>query len=176
MFSSFPSTATLNWATPTGGQNRRHARKSNMAKKWNKAGLPDGFFSNQKFKFEGLRLENVDIVYGHLEYFTDRGIFYGYLVHFVYIWYIFPVLVTCTKKNLATLKLKQEDPSEEIEMNIPSKCFSSVSQFWPLSGESGRYRGISWLFHWSQSYKSWVTTPALQKIYNATYSLVHIEN
>jgi hypothetical protein len=39
------------------------------------AGLPDGFFSNQKFQFgqilEGLRWENVDIFYGHLGYFTD---------------------------------------------------------------------------------------------------------
>jgi hypothetical protein len=26
-----------------------------------------------------------------------------YKVHFVFIWYIFPVLVSCTKKNLATL-------------------------------------------------------------------------
>jgi hypothetical protein len=37
--------------------------------------LPDGFFSNQKsqfgFNLEGLRLENVDIFHGHLEYFTD---------------------------------------------------------------------------------------------------------
>jgi hypothetical protein len=31
------------------------------------------------------------------------GIFYEILVHFVLIWYIFPVLVYCTKKNLATL-------------------------------------------------------------------------
>jgi hypothetical protein len=31
------------------------------------------------------------------------GIFYVRLVHFVLIWYIFPVLVSCTKKNLATL-------------------------------------------------------------------------
>jgi hypothetical protein len=40
-------------------------------------GLPDGLFSNQKsqfwIKFEGLRLENVDIFYGHLDYF------YGHL-------------------------------------------------------------------------------------------------
>jgi hypothetical protein len=38
-------------------------------------GLPDGFFSNQKSQFgqilEGLRLENMDIFYGHLEYSTD---------------------------------------------------------------------------------------------------------
>jgi hypothetical protein len=37
--------------------------------------LPDGLFSNQKFKFglilEGLRWENVDIFYGDLEYSTD---------------------------------------------------------------------------------------------------------
>jgi hypothetical protein len=31
------------------------------------------------------------------------GIFYSLLVHLVAIWYIFPVLVCCTEKNLATL-------------------------------------------------------------------------
>jgi hypothetical protein len=31
------------------------------------------------------------------------GILYDHLVHFVFIWYIFPVLVSCTMKNLATL-------------------------------------------------------------------------
>jgi hypothetical protein len=31
------------------------------------------------------------------------GNFYVHLVHFVLIWYIFPVLVSRTKKNLATL-------------------------------------------------------------------------
>jgi nitrogen fixation/metabolism regulation signal transduction histidine kinase len=31
------------------------------------------------------------------------GIVYDHLVHFVSIWYVFPVLVSCTKKNLATL-------------------------------------------------------------------------
>jgi hypothetical protein len=36
------------------------------------------------------------------------GILYGHLVHFVFIWYIFPVLVSCTKKNLATLILTTE--------------------------------------------------------------------
>jgi hypothetical protein len=40
---------------------------------------------------------------------VDVGIFYGHLAYFVAIWYIFgnlyvfPVLVCCTKKNLATL-------------------------------------------------------------------------
>jgi hypothetical protein len=31
------------------------------------------------------------------------GIFNDHLVHFEFIWYIFPFLVSCTKKNLATL-------------------------------------------------------------------------
>jgi hypothetical protein len=39
------------------------------------AGLPDGLFPNQKSIFgkilEGLRWEVVNIIYGHLEYFTD---------------------------------------------------------------------------------------------------------
>jgi hypothetical protein len=37
--------------------------------------MPDGFFSNPKYQLgyilEGLRLENVAIFYGRLEYFTD---------------------------------------------------------------------------------------------------------
>jgi hypothetical protein len=56
------------------------------------------------------------IFYGHLIYITAIGIFYGHLVYFMAIWYILwhfryilwsfgillPVLVCCTKKNLAT--------------------------------------------------------------------------
>jgi hypothetical protein len=38
-------------------------------------GLPDGSFSNQKSQFgnilEGLRLKNVHLFYGHLEYFIE---------------------------------------------------------------------------------------------------------
>jgi hypothetical protein len=48
-------------------------------------------------------MEDVGINYGHLVYFTATwytlwtfGTFYGYLVYL-------PVLVSCTKKNLATL-------------------------------------------------------------------------
>jgi hypothetical protein len=37
----------------------------------------------------------------HME---DVGIFYGHLVYFKNIWYILPFLVSCSKKNLATLK------------------------------------------------------------------------
>jgi hypothetical protein len=77
-------------------------------------GLPDGLFSNQKSQFgknsQGLRLENIDIFYGHLEYsmpiwkiLWPFGIFYYHLAQFVFIWYIFSVLVSCNEKNLATL-------------------------------------------------------------------------
>jgi uncharacterized membrane protein YdfJ with MMPL/SSD domain len=34
--------------------------------------------------------------------------FYDHLVHFVLIWYIFPVLVLYTKKDLATLVVRQQ--------------------------------------------------------------------
>jgi hypothetical protein len=57
------------------------------------------------------------LFYGHLVYFMaiwyiftvllcwsilrPSGILYGHLVYFVVIWYIFPVLVCCSTKNLA---------------------------------------------------------------------------
>jgi hypothetical protein len=53
--------------------------------------------------FSVLRLEYVDIFYGHLKYLGIFGIFYDPLVQFVFVWYIFPVLVSFTNKNLATL-------------------------------------------------------------------------
>jgi hypothetical protein len=65
---------------------------------------------------EGLAKEDVGIFYGHLVYFTairnilrTYGIFYGHIIYFVAIWYIFPVLVCCTKKNLATLYVPEEE-------------------------------------------------------------------
>jgi hypothetical protein len=65
-------------------------------------GLPDGIhISKPKILFyilRGLGLENVVISCGHLVYFTT--IWYV----FVAIWYFFPVLVFCTKKNLASLR------------------------------------------------------------------------
>jgi hypothetical protein len=46
-----------------------------LANENNCPGLPDGLFSNPKSQFgqilEDLRLENVDIFYAELEYFTD---------------------------------------------------------------------------------------------------------
>jgi hypothetical protein len=71
--------------------------------------LPDGFFSDQKYQFgsifDDLGMENVVIYSGHLEYFTTIGHILWAFGNLVVIWYIFPTLVYCTKKNLATLLL-----------------------------------------------------------------------
>jgi hypothetical protein len=48
-------------------------------------------------------MDDVGIFYGHLLYFDAICCICGYLVHFMVIWYIFPVLVCCTEKNLAAL-------------------------------------------------------------------------
>jgi hypothetical protein len=50
------------------------------------------------------RLENGDTCLAIWTILLTFGIVYDHLVHFVFIGYIiFPVLVSCTKKNLATL-------------------------------------------------------------------------
>jgi hypothetical protein len=74
-------------------------------------GLPDGIFSYDASQFgyilEGLRMENVDIFRNN---FRQFGVFYINLVHFISFWCILrsfdiflPVLLCCSKKNLATL-------------------------------------------------------------------------
>jgi hypothetical protein len=66
--------------------------------------LPDGIFEYQKFRFgynfEGLGMKNDS---SHLVFLLPIGILYGPNVYFVVIWYISPVLVYFTNKNLATL-------------------------------------------------------------------------
>jgi hypothetical protein len=57
-----------------------------------------------------------------------NGIFFYHLVHFVFIWYIlgsfvfiwyhFPVLVSCTKKNLATLLLRHVPSAQKFSIRI----------------------------------------------------------
>jgi hypothetical protein len=92
-------------------------------------GLPDGLFSNQKSHLEGLRLENVYIFYGHLECLMDifdilwpSGTFY-----FMFIWYIFPFfLVSCTKKNLATL-IVSIIQAEEGRTHVPRSALKTIA-------------------------------------------------
>jgi hypothetical protein len=51
---------------------------------WDRTGLPDGLFSNQKSQFwstlEGLRMENIVIFYDHMENLRPFGKIYGRLV------------------------------------------------------------------------------------------------
>jgi hypothetical protein len=106
--------------------------------------LPDGLFSYQKSKFgqifEGLRWENVALIYGRLEYFTNIwdvlrpfGTFCANLVDF------FPVLVSCTKKNLATLLFISECFSADETLSRKPKQLphfkspnSATNQKWTL--------------------------------------------
>jgi hypothetical protein len=48
-------------------------------------------------------------------YLRPFGIFRGNLVNFIVIWYIFPILVCCTKKNLATVNLHNSDINEQLD-------------------------------------------------------------
>jgi hypothetical protein len=54
-------------------------------------------------------MENLGIFITIWTIFGPLEIVYGHLVYFVVIWYIFPVLVFWTKKNLATLHVKSGD-------------------------------------------------------------------
>jgi hypothetical protein len=55
-------------------------------------------------------LENVDrYLWPFGNFLQTLGIFYDHLmIHFVFIWYIFPGLVWCNKKNVATLLCTEE--------------------------------------------------------------------
>jgi hypothetical protein len=65
------------------------------------------------------------------------GIFCDHLVYFIVIWYIFPVLVCCTKKTLATLQAPwfafQVDAGDLHKSRIDNKYFKSPKT-WLKSG------------------------------------------
>jgi hypothetical protein len=68
------------------------------------AGLPDGLFSNQKSQFgyiwEGLRIENAGLFYGHLEYFTVIWYIKRPFGNVVVIWHISPHFgILCQEKS-----------------------------------------------------------------------------
>jgi hypothetical protein len=66
------------------------------------------------------------------------GIFYDHLVHFVFIWYIFPVLVSCTQENLATLG----------QTKIFGSIFSSFHAFKSFAFQLACYKQGSMLRLW----------------------------
>jgi hypothetical protein len=61
------------------------------------------------------------------------GIFYSHLVYFMVIWYIFAVLVSCSKKNLATLLVTIPLPCSGRE-KLSHDC--KVSCRCPLAGDA----------------------------------------
>jgi hypothetical protein len=67
------------------------------------------------------------------------GIFYDQLVHFGFIWYIFPVLVSCPKKNLATLLTIRDQLDRSTSRTFFSGCVRLVRvQF--ISGKRHMYK------------------------------------
>jgi hypothetical protein len=69
------------------------------------AGLPDGFFSDQKFQFGDI-WENLDMLFYILVIWNillRLGIFYGHLVILWSFGILFPRFGTFTEKNLANL-------------------------------------------------------------------------
>jgi hypothetical protein len=57
------------------------------------------------------------------------GISYDHLLPFVFIWYIFPVLVSCTKNNLATLIWMSTKDSSSATYNYFSDCAQLLSAY-----------------------------------------------
>jgi hypothetical protein len=64
-------------------------------------------YKPKKYQFgqflEGVEMEDVGIFLAVRSILWPSGIFYGFLVYLKVNWYILPVLVSCSKKNLATL-------------------------------------------------------------------------
>jgi hypothetical protein len=95
--------------------------------------LPDGMhISNQKSQFgsilEALAVEDVGTFYGHLVHFTF--IRYSLWPFGVYILCIFfPVLVCCTKKNLATLICAVSRPDRPSRTGLRQLAFSGGRQY-----------------------------------------------
>jgi hypothetical protein len=75
-------------------------------------------------------LESIAIFLAIWNILRTFGIFYDHLVHFVFIWHIFQVLVSCTKKNLATLHAtisagQRIVRKEELAARLPDGLFSN---------------------------------------------------
>jgi hypothetical protein len=89
-------------------------------------------------------MENVDIL--HIFSF---GIFYHHLVYAVSIYYILPVLVYCTKKNLATFNYQSETPDSShpveirvLDLAIPEASMTIASRNRDAASRTGLPDGI----------------------------------
>jgi hypothetical protein len=93
-------------------------------------GCQMSYFHTKKIPFgfivEGLGMDTVGIVYGQKEYFKPFDILYGHLVYFVAFCIFFPILVCCTKNNLASQVANRSfDPHRTFSPCLPFR--SSVS-------------------------------------------------
>jgi hypothetical protein len=62
-------------------------------------------------------------IYGHLVFWPF--VIFSHLAYFMVIWYIFPVLVFCTKKNLATLIVNSDQGDRMSLLKFgPNACIS----------------------------------------------------
>jgi hypothetical protein len=125
--------------------------------------LPDSIFLTKIPNWvntDCLVKEEVGIFYGNLVYFMAVwyilclfGIIYGHLVYFITIWfvlmvpwYIFPALVCCTRKNLATLLLSSLHVSITPRYCCHSADFKSRSRNWdkPLLFDPWNLFAVYW--------------------------------
>jgi hypothetical protein len=93
-----------------------------------RSGLPDGLFSNQKYKFgkilEGFIMEHAGIFYAHSEHFTVIWYILWPFGNVVLIWYIFPRFgILCQEKS--------GNPGSDA---IGAVCCTKVSFVWPNVG------------------------------------------
>jgi hypothetical protein len=68
--------------------------------------------------------------------------FYGHLVYFLVIWYIIPILVSFSKKNLATLL----SSGKSFRQSAAEKSFGSISS--GIGSDSARSKIATQLHKW----------------------------
>jgi hypothetical protein len=112
-------------------------------------GLPDGFFSNQFGQIlERLRWENVDIFHGHLEYFRNIWDILLPFDTFFAFGTFFPVLVSCAKKNLATL-VGAHNEGGDLGCEKQTLEFGARCQSWPKTKSTSNETLASFCGNWA---------------------------
>jgi hypothetical protein len=88
--------------------------------------LPDGLVSDQNSQFgyilEGLAIEDVGVFYAHLIY-----LFYGNLIYFMAIWYIFQTIWYIFWQFGVSYQEKSGNPVFKSMLNLEKKSVSATS-------------------------------------------------
>jgi hypothetical protein len=95
---------------------------------------------------EGLAMEDAGIFYDHLVY-----CFTVFLVHFIVIWNIFPLLVSFSKKNLATLTRTRLSRLFVLNFRARKKSASSLSFRNKFNSFRGNTKKTALVFLWSKA-------------------------